>query len=690
MRTSSKRPVGLSSFRVLATAVVTSLAVGLGCDEVPPLGPPTTASSGTGGSTTPCTDATTAADCGPSTDCLSVTCGAGDTCSFAATKKGTACDDGAVGATVCDGKGLCVAPSCLDGDKGAAETDVDCGGPCGPCPDGDVCAKNADCEGGYCGPSESIGVTVCQPCGQHEDCNADRHCDPVAKRCVADKTSGATCTARAECVGDACVDGFCCDTACDDGCSACSIARGATKDGVCEPYVYKGMDVPGACDDTSGNCGEGLRCTCDAAGFCNAKLGVLSVTSGGDHTCALFTTGQVKCWGANDAGQLGLGDTASRGDAPGEMGDDLAFVDLGAGARATALVVGARHTCARLDTGKVKCWGANGSGQLGLGDTANRGDAPGAMGDALSTLDLGPGASVVALAAGDDHTCARLDDGALKCWGANDAGQLGLGDTASRGDGPGEMGASLPSPDLGPATKLASLAVGARHACVALSSGAVKCWGANDAGQLGLGDVNARGALPGDMGSALAAVDLGAGKKAKSVVAFGSSSCARLDDGTVKCWGANDAGQLGLGDTANRGDAAGELGDGLPTVSLGLVATLETLVAAGDHACALLTSGALKCWGGNASGQLGAGDANPRGVAPGQMGDALGAVDLGKGRRALIVAPAARHTCARLDDGSVKCWGANALGQLGAGDTTPRGDGPNEMGDSLAATPLFK
>jgi alpha-tubulin suppressor-like RCC1 family protein len=690
MPSSPQRSFGLSSLLLLATAAFTSLAVGLGCDEVPPLGPPTTASSGSGGSSIPCTDATAVEACGPSTDCLSATCGAGDTCTYATSKKGTLCDDGATGATVCDGKGLCVPPSCLDGEKGAAETDVDCGGPCGPCPDGDVCAKNADCDGGYCGPSEAIGVTVCQPCSQHDDCNADRHCDPATKRCIADKTSGATCDARAECVGDACVDGFCCDTACDDGCSACSVARGAMKDGVCEPYVFKGMDVPGACDDTSGNCGEGLRCTCDAAGFCNAKLGVLSVISGGRHSCALFTTGQVKCWGANDAGQLGLGDVQSRGDMPGEMGTALPFVDLGAGSRATALVLGARHTCVRLDTGKVKCWGANDAGQLGLGDLLSRGDAPGEMGDVLPAVDLGPGVSVVALAAGEDHTCARLDDGSLKCWGANDAGQLGLGDAQSRGDAPGEMGAALEAVDLGPAVKLVSLALGARHACAALSSGAVKCWGANESGQLGLGDVAARGALPGDLGNALPAVDLGVGKKAKSVVAFGSSSCARLDDASVKCWGKNHLGQLGLGDVMNRGDTPGELGDALPTVPFGIVATLETLVASGDHACALLTSGALKCWGANAAGQLGLGDTTPRGSAPGQMGDALAAIELGKGRRPLVVAPGADHTCARLDDGTVKCWGANAAGQLGLGDTAPRGDGPNEMGDVLAPTPLFE
>jgi alpha-tubulin suppressor-like RCC1 family protein len=148
--------------------------------------------------------------------------------------------------------------------------------------------------------------------------------------------------------------------------------------------------------------------------------------------------------GVNWDGQLGLGDTANRGDGPGEMGDALPSIDLGRGRSATALSAGNYHTCAVLDDGAVKCWGFNGFGQLGLGDTAWRGDGPGEMGDALPSIDLGTGRSATALTA-TSHTCALLDHGSLKCWGQNEYGQLGLGDTAFRGDGPGEMGDALPA-----------------------------------------------------------------------------------------------------------------------------------------------------------------------------------------------------------------------------------------------------
>ena len=112
----------------------------------------------------------------------------------------------------------------------------------------------------------------------------------------------------------------------------------------------------------------------------------IGLSNGDDFTCAVFDSGFVRCWGRNDRGQLGLGDTLDRGDAPGEMGVNLPPVDLGAGARAVAVVAGQQHACALLADGGVKCWGANGFGRLGLGDTANRGDNPGEMGDALRAI----------------------------------------------------------------------------------------------------------------------------------------------------------------------------------------------------------------------------------------------------------------------------------------------------------------
>ncbi|AKT40390.1 uncharacterized protein CMC5_045430 [Chondromyces crocatus] len=101
-----------------------------------------------------------------------------------------------------------------------------------------------------------------------------------------------------------------------------------------------------------------------------------------------------------------------------------------------------------------------------------------------------------------------------------------------------------------------------------LHDGRVKCWGYNDYGQLGLGDMEWRGDRPGEMGDSLPAVNLGTGKTAVALMAGGSHTCASLNDGTVKCWGSNDHDQLGLGDTDARGTSASHMGDNLPTVKL--------------------------------------------------------------------------------------------------------------------------
>ena len=147
-------------------------------------------------------------------------------------------------------------------------------------------------------------------------------------------------------------------------------------------------------------------------------------------------------------GQLGKGNTNSVGDGPGEMGNNLLPVDLGTGRTAVQIALGTFHTTAILDNGTVKCWGYNTFGQLGYEDFDNYGDNPGEMGDSLPVVSLGTVRTAVQIETGSYHTIVILDNGAVKCWGNNDSGQLGYGDTDYRGDDPGEMGDNLPAVDL--------------------------------------------------------------------------------------------------------------------------------------------------------------------------------------------------------------------------------------------------
>jgi alpha-tubulin suppressor-like RCC1 family protein len=410
----------------------------------------------------------------------------------------------------------------------------------------------------------------------------------------------------------------------------------------------------------------------------------VALTVGTAFACALSTLGTVKCWGANQHAQLGIGATGDRGDEPGELGEALPLTELGSGLRAVAIDAGYQHVCALLDEGSVKCWGDGELGALGLGDKHNRGERPGEMGDALPPVPLGTGRSALAISVAGRHSCALLDDGSVKCWGSNESGELGLGDRETRGDEPGEMGDDLPRVDLGSERQAVSIAVGNRHACALLDDGSLKCWGANSWGSLGLGDTMTRGALPDQMGDALPAVPLGkdlAG--AKLVVSDGTGLL--FTDGAFECWGWNGYGQLGDGSRLARGDEPGEL---LDLVPVDLASMAVDLRAGWGWKCALLVNRTVKCWGINQTGQLGQGDNEGRGERPGEMGDALVPVDLGVGRSAIAIDVGDFQACALLDDASVRCWGSGAHGGLGSGDTEDRGDEPNEMGEALPAVDL--
>lgn len=411
----------------------------------------------------------------------------------------------------------------------------------------------------------------------------------------------------------------------------------------------------------------------------------VQVAAGDEHTCVILDDGTVKCWGFGLFGSLGYGDTNNRGDQPGEMGTLLPTIDLGTGRTCVQLAAGASHNCALLDNANVKCWGVGSQGVLGYGNDARRGDGPGEMGDLLPAVDLGTGRTAVQISSLFAHSCAVLDDATLKCWGGGFSGRLGYGDSESLGDQPGEMGNILPAVDLGTGRTAVQVGTGVSHTCALLDDASVKCWGNGGAGRLGNEDTDDIGDDPNEMGNNLNAVELGTGRTVAQITVGAYHTCALLDDATVKCWGSGASGQLGYGNPNDRGGAFGEMGNNLPVVDLGTGRTALQISAGFDHTCAILDDASVKCWGLGSAGQLGYGDKFNRGDKSFDMGNNLPSVDLGTSRTAVQITTGSVHTCALLDDASVKCWGLGADGRLGYGDLANRGDDFGEMGDNLPA-----
>jgi alpha-tubulin suppressor-like RCC1 family protein len=241
---------------------------------------------------------------------------------------------------------------------------------------------------------------------------------------------------------------------------------------------------------------------------------VKSFALGADHGCAVTTAGQVRCFGSNVRGQLGVGRVGPV-EQPAPAVTGLAEV--------REVSCGAAHSCALTMTGRVSCWGFNATGQLGEGTREDR---------SVPATDLGL-ADVVRIESGAEHGCALTRAGAVYCWGRNDSGQLGLGDTADRLQ-PARLALD------GTADQAAELALGANHTCVRTRAAQARCWGLGEGGRLGYGDEADR-AAPG------APLDLPA---VWALAAGDMHSCALTAAGP-RCWGVND-GQLGDGSFETR------------------------------------------------------------------------------------------------------------------------------------------
>jgi alpha-tubulin suppressor-like RCC1 family protein len=398
-----------------------------------------------------------------------------------------------------------------------------------------------------------------------------------------------------------------------------------------------------------------------------------AISMGSWHSCAILDNGAAKCWGRNNSGQLGINNTNDMGDNSSEM-SQLTGINLGTGRTATAISAGNIHTCAVLDNGAAKCWGSNRYGELGIDSTENMGDNSSEMSQ-LTGINLGTGRTATAISAGSSNTCAVLDNGAAKCWGFNRYGQLGTDNTTTMGDDPGEMN-SLPTIYLGTGRTATAISAGNSHNCAILDNGAAKCWGRNNYGQLGTDNTTTMGDDPGEMDS-LPTINLGTGRTATAISAGNSHTCAILDNGAAKCWGKNNYGQLGIDSTENMGDNSSEMSQ-LTGINLGTGRTATAISAGNIHTCAVLDNGAAKCWGKNKYGQLGIDSTENMGDNSSEMSQLTG-INLGTGRTATAISTRLNHTCVVLDNGAAKCWGFNNFGRLGIDNTTIMGDDSGEM-----------
>lgn len=303
------------------------------------------------------------------------------------------------------------------------------------------------------------------------------------------------------------------------------------------------------------------------------------------------------------------------------LGGDKTFKTRGCFEPATAVTAGERFTCALLSEGSVACWGYDSEGELGNGTMSEFGtDMPGLVTGISAATEV---------AAGEDHACALIAGGSVDCWGSNYSGQLG----------DGTMSNSATPVAVSGVSDATQVAAGFDHTCTVLASGGVDCWGDDSVGQLGNGTTSES-----PIATAVAVSGIA---NATAIAAGGSTTCAVLTSGSVKCWGWNYYGELGNGTKTN---------SAVPVSVAGITNATAVAVQEG-HACAVLSTGSIDCWGRNAAGDLG----NETWT------DSLTPVAVTGISTATNVSVGYNSTCARLAGGGVDCWGEDCRGELGNG-----------------------
>ena len=364
--------------------------------------------------------------------------------------------------------------------------------------------------------------------------------------------------------------------------------------------------------------------------------GVAQLSARGGHACVATTDGAALCWGSNSKGQLGSGPVGPYRNAASVV------TDLGSGVIAIAAAAGA-HSCAVVSGGGVKCWGANESGQLGDGTTIDR---------PFPADVVGLPWPAVGLTAGISHTCAFSTDGAVACWGGNSHGQVGDGTTTPR-----------LTPAVVPGlSAVVEMSAAIEHTCALTAAGAMKCWGFNDAGQLGDGTQADRPSPVDVQGLASGVTSIATGGAPSPSFVFGafSKTCA-VAAGVMKCWGGVN-GTASFSGTTTPVDVAGAPG-GLAQITLG-GSWFHTLGASGNfvvmQTCGVSSTGAARCWGTDVCGLVGTG--NPPECTMAWLSSpayfiAPSIEVAGASANVVDVSAAAGFTCALLSSGEVKCWG---------------------------------
>lgn len=340
------------------------------------------------------------------------------------------------------------------------------------------------------------------------------------------------------------------------------------------------------------------------------SVDIEQIACGGSHTCIGLSTGEMKCLGWNMFAQVGMGSMLNIiGAVTGYIGDNLPTVNIGSDLRVLEIELGQAFSCVVVTGNKVKCFGSNNYGELGQGHKNIIGNLPDQMGDALAYTDLGVNVEVASIFSGvmSNHACAILSNPEsyaqrFKCWGINNNYQLGYGDQKNRGDLIGEMGDNLPLVDLGIESRVNKISLGFGHTCALIINNSLKCWGNGSNGQLGSGSIDTISAI----GNDLPLVLIDSGRTIKYISTGKEHNCIVYDDSlTMKCFGSNFIGQLGQPDDIQRGGSPETMIPFIPAINLEKGSLQIVSVQSGRYRnCLVFSDFSLKCFGEGDNGRL--------------------------------------------------------------------------------------